>query len=120
MIVAGEDESLETVKRLRAHPVRRHVQLRGPQNGVENQLAEIRVPPVRVAVAAGKTEPASAVRAFDRPSDRKVIRLFRRTRDDDWPEAGIILPEAKTIIVFLPRCERIHSPQNGMPRRSRL
>ena len=114
--MAGEDEGFETLKRLRAHAVQGNVQLRGPHNRVEDQLAEIRVPPVRVEMAAGKTEAASAVRAFDRPADRKIIRLFRRSREQDGSEARIIIPEAKAIIVFLLRRKRFHSAQNGMVR----
>src|SRR3989442_11633077 len=97
MIVAGEKEGFETLKRLRAHAVQGNVQLRGPHNRVEDQLAEIRVPPVRVEMAAGKTEAASAVPAFDRPADRKIIRLFRRSREQDGREARLFSPDTTAV-----------------------
>ena len=71
-------------------------------------------------MAAGETETASAVRAFDGPADRKVIRLLGRTCNDDGRETRIIIPETNPIIVFLLRRERFHSTQNGMPRCSQL
>src|SRR5262245_59182115 len=97
MIVAGEDKRLESFERLGAHARGRHIELCGPHNRVEDELAEIRVPPIRVKVAARKAKATSAVRAFDRPTDREIVRFPRRTRDHNGLEARIILPEAKAI-----------------------
>ena len=71
-------------------------------------------------MAAGEPETAPAVRTFDSPADRKVIRLLRRSREHDGREARVIFPEAKPIIIFLLRCEWLHSAHNGMVRCCRL
>src|SRR5438093_9967040 len=71
-------------------------------------------------MAAGETETASAVRAFDGPADRKVIRLLGRTCNDDGRETRIIIPETNPIIVFLLGRERFHATQNRVVRRAQL
>ena len=84
MIVPGENEGLEAVERLGLDAGVGHVEPRRPDDGVDDELAEIGVPPVPVEMATGETEAAAAVGAFHGPTHCKVIRLVRGPRDDDW------------------------------------
>src|SRR5689334_21161221 len=59
----------------------RHVELGGPEDRVEDQLAEIWVAAVLVRVGTGEAEAASAVGSLDRPGDDLVASL----RFDDMP-----------------------------------
>ena len=114
MIVAGEDERFEMLEWLRAHAVLRNIEFRRPDNRVEDQSAEIRVPPVRVEMAAREAETAPAIGALDGPADRKVVRLLRRMRNDDGLEARVIFAEPNVVIIFLLRGERLDAAQDGM------
>ena len=114
MIVAGENERLETLERLRTHAVLRDIEFRRPDNCVEDESAEVRIPPVRVEMAAGETETASAVGALDGPAHRKVVRLLRGARDDDWLQVRIIFAEPNAVIIFLLRGERPDAAQDRM------
>ena len=115
MIVAGKDERPEPIERLRPHTLLRHLETRRPDNRVEDQFAEIGVPPVGEEMAAGESEAASAVGALDGPADGEIIRFPGRPGDDDGSEARIIFAETNPIIVFLLGGERVHAAGDGMP-----
>ena len=68
-------------------------------------------------MAAGEAKAASAVGALDGPAHRKVVRLLRGARDDDWLQVRIIFAEPNAVIIFLLRGERFHAAQNRMVRR---
>ena len=65
-------------------------------------------------MAAGEAKAASAVGALDGPAHRKVVRLLRGARDDDWLQARIIFAEPNAVIIFLLRGERPDAAQDGM------
>ena len=120
MILTGENERCETIERRRAHTVCRHAQLGGPDNGVQDQLAEVGIPPVRVEMTPGETETPSAVGPFNRPTDGKIIRLPGRTCDHDRGQARILFTETNAVIIFLLRGERIDATQDRMIRSPKL
>ncbi len=109
MIVSSENERLEPLERLRTHALGRHLEPGAPDNGVEDEFAKIRVPPVRVEMAAGEPEAAPAVGAFHRPADCEIIRLVRRTGHDDGSQTPIVFPKANAIIILLLHRERFHA-----------
>src|SRR5205823_8743838 len=95
-------------------------QLGGPDNGVQDELAEVRVPPIGVEMTPGETETPSAVGPFNRPTDGEVIRLPGRTCEHDRGQARILFTKTNAVIIFLLCGERIDATQDRVIRSSKL
>jgi hypothetical protein len=61
-----------------------HVELRGPDDGVEDEAAQVFVAPVLVEVRHHDAETASTVVALDAPGDGFTLRMIR-VAASRWP-----------------------------------